>query len=430
MFRHARSLIDAAGSGSWATRERLRAYAALLIGAYVLAAVALVLTGQGITDHSGRLIGADFGMIWSAGRTALAGRADEVFSLAAQALVQRDMFGEAAGFTPWHYPPTFLLVAAPLAALPYLAALAIWQGATFSTCLVALRACAPPQAGAWALLLGASFPAAFINAAHGQNGFLTAALMTGGVLLLPTRPVVAGVLFALLSYKPQFCVLIPVLLLAQGGWRAIASTVASGCALLATTYAVFGVGVFQAFLASLPDAKRLTLETGATGWEKIQSVFGGVRLMGGGYGVAILMQVVVALLVIAAIVVVWRSQADARLKQALVYPGVLLTTPYCLDYDMVLLAPALVLLALHGASRGFARWEISLLAGVFITPMIARLVGAAAHAPLGALAMLALFTWTLRRARTDAREARIQNLADLRTSPARPPLSATQPLSP
>jgi alpha-1,2-mannosyltransferase len=384
MFRPAKSLIDAVASGAWATRERLCVYAALLIGAYVLAAVALVVTGAGITDHSGRLIGADFGMIWSAGRTALAGRADEVFSLAAQEIAQRDMFGEAAGFTPWHYPPTFLLVAAPLAALPYLAALAIWQGATFSAYLVALRACAPRQAGAWALLLAASFPAAFINAAHGQNGFLTAALMTGGVLLLTTRPVAAGVLFALLSYKPQFCVLIPFLLLVQRDWRAIAAAIVSGCALLAATYALFGIGVFQAFLASLPDAKRLTLETGATGWEKIQSVFGGVRLMGGGYELAMATQVIVALLVIAAIVFVWRSRADARLKQALVFPGVLLTTPYCLDYDMVLLAPTLVLLALHGASRGFERWEISLLAAVFVMPMIARLVGGAVHMPLGA----------------------------------------------
>jgi alpha-1,2-mannosyltransferase len=429
MFRHAKSLIDAAASGAWARHERLCAYAALLIGAYVLASVALVLTGEGITDHSGRLIGTDFGMIWSAGRTALAGRADEVFSLAAQAIVQRDTFGEAAGFTPWHYPPTFLLVAAPLAALPYFAALAVWQAATFSGYLIGLRACAPRGAGAWALLLGASFPAAFINAVHGQNGFLTAALMTGGVLLLTTRPVMAGVLFALLSYKPQFCVLIPVLLLAQGDWRAIAAAIFAGCALLLVTHALFGFGVFEAFLASLTDAKRLTMETGATGWEKIQSVFGGVRLMGGGYELAMLVQVVVALLVIAAIAFVWRSQADARLKQALVFPGVLLTTPYCLDYDLVLLAPALVLLAMHGMSRGFARWEIGSLTGVFITPMIARVVGGATHAPLGALAMLALFAWVLRRAVADARAARLQT-ADVRTSPARPPLSETPPLSP
>ena len=80
-------------------------------------------------------------------------------------------------------------------------------------------------------------------------------------------------------------------------------------------------------------------------------------------------------------------------------------------------------------SCGFARWEIGWLTGVFITPMIARVVGGAAHAPLGALAILALFAWTLRRAQTDARAARIQ-IADVRTSPVRPPLSETPPLSP
>lgn len=417
MIRSARPLIDAAATGAWATRARLRAYPSLLVGAYALAALALVLTGRGIVDAAGRPIGADFGMVWSAGKTALAGRPAEAFSLAVQAQNQEALFGPAAGFTPWLYPPTYLLIAAPLAALPYLAALAVWLAATFSLYLAAIRMCLDdkaPHPGA-ALLLAAAFPAAFINAAHGQNGFLTAGLMTMGVLLLRRRPVIAGFLLGLLTYKPQFCVLIPFLLIAEANWRALAASFFSAGALLAAALSSFRAETFKAFFAATPDARRLTIETGAAGWEKIQSVFAGVRLIGGGYESAMAVQIAVAIVVIVAVVLVWSSGADARLRQALVFPGVLLTTPYCLDYDMVVLAPALVLLGLHGMERGFARWEITLIAFVFTTPLVARLVGGATHLPLGAVATLLLFAWTLRRALADAK---------IRTSPVRPLPSA------
>jgi alpha-1,2-mannosyltransferase len=417
MIRLARHIASTAATGAWATRARLLGYPAILIAAYVLAGSALVLTGHGDVDATGRPIGADFGMMWAAGQTALGGQPGEVFSLVAQAALQKKLFGEAAGFTPWHYPPTFLLIAAPLAALPDLASLALWQAATFAGYLLAIRACVTRFAGP-ALLLAAAFPAAFINAAHGQNGFLTTSLMAGGVLLLRTRPFVSGALFALVSYKPQFCLLIPVLMLAQGDWRILASAILTGAAILAATVAAFGTGVFGAFLASIPDARRLTIETGATGWEKIQSVYAGLRMLGLGADGAMVVQVIVAVLVAISVAWVWRSNADLRLKQALVFAGVLLTTPYCIDYDMVLLAPALALLALHGIERGFARWEISLLALAYLTPIVARTIAGATHAPLGALVMLMLFGWTLRRAMADAR-------ASVRTSPVPPLPSAS-----
>ena len=58
---------------------------------------------------------------------------------------------------------------------------------------------------------------------HGQTGFLTAALLTGGVLCLERREALAGILFGLLAYKPQFGLLIPLVLVAGGYWRAIAA---------------------------------------------------------------------------------------------------------------------------------------------------------------------------------------------------------------
>ena len=44
-------------------------------------------------------------------------------------------------------------------------------------------------------MLALACPAVLINVGHGQNGFLTAALLGGALVLLDRRPIVAGILF-------------------------------------------------------------------------------------------------------------------------------------------------------------------------------------------------------------------------------------------
>ena len=66
-------------------------------------------------------------------------------------------------------------------------------------------------------MLALAFPATFINLFHGQNGFLNAALLGAALLALDRRPVVAGILFGLLSYKPHLGLLVPLALLAGRG---------------------------------------------------------------------------------------------------------------------------------------------------------------------------------------------------------------------
>ena len=52
----------------------------------------------------------------------------------------------------------------------------------------------------------------------------------GGLLLLDRRPVLAGILFGALCYKPHFGMLIPVALAASGRWRAFGAAAASAAA--------------------------------------------------------------------------------------------------------------------------------------------------------------------------------------------------------
>ena len=52
-----------------------------------------------------------------------------------------------------------------------------------------------------------AFPPFSSTPEHGQNGFLSAALIGGGALLLDKRPVLAGLCFGALVYKPQLAVM-------------------------------------------------------------------------------------------------------------------------------------------------------------------------------------------------------------------------------
>src|SRR4030095_882733 len=105
-----------------------------------------------------------------------------------------------------HYPPPFLLIAAALATLPYLAALFVWQAATllpFSWLIRRFTARPEP----WRFVLAARV--SLICIMHGHNGFLTALLLGGGLMLLERKPFFAGLLLGWLVYTPQVALVSP-----------------------------------------------------------------------------------------------------------------------------------------------------------------------------------------------------------------------------
>src|SRR5579871_2929011 len=228
----------------------------------------LAIAGRGSFGSADAPLGTDFASFYAAGEAALAGDAKAAYDPAAHFARERALFGAATPFYAWQYPPVFLLVAAPLASLPYLPALLLWQGSSFLLYLAAMlaivRAAVPgpahdlagvsPPAGvplvSTSLLLAAGYPAVFVNFGHGQNGFLTAALLGGGLVLLERRPALAGILFGLLAYKPQLAPMIPVALIAGARWRAVLGAVAAVAGLILVTLAAFGADTWRAFLAS------------------------------------------------------------------------------------------------------------------------------------------------------------------------------------
>ena len=406
------ALIETIRSGSFLTRERMRLWALAVVAASAIGLLYIVVTSDGLNDFLNRPLGTDFSNVYAAGTYVLDGRAGAAFDWPLQHAREQAIFGEKTPFYGWHYPPFFLFIAGVLALMPYVVALVVWQAATFALYLIAIRAILSTSwhdggSGSAAydrlwLLLAVAFPAVFVNIGHGHNGFLTAALLGTALVTLDRRPVLAGILLGLLAYKPQFGVLIPLVLIATGRWRALLAGALTVTALALTTLIAFGPEVWRAFFASMHLTRIEVLEQGGTGWHKIQSVFSVVRMWGGGVTLAYAAQSIVTVTAAGALVVLWRSRAAYPLKAAALCLAAIIATPYSLDYDFVVLAPAIAFLAADGMTRAFSAYQKSMLAFLWFMPLIARSIAEYTHVPLGVPAMLAVLALVLHRAAADA----------------------------
>jgi len=398
-------MFDALKTGDWLTPARLRIYPALMLALCCLALVFLLATKHGDLDHAGRPLGTDFSEVWIAGQSVRQGDATAAYDLKRHQARQDEYFAAEPGVYLFSYPPVFLAIAAALAFLPYLGALALWQGTTLClylwACLAAFGEKTKQGVSRQGVFLAAlAFPAVFVTLVHGQNGFLTAALLTGGFLTLDAKkPAMAGVLFACLVFKPQYAVLVPFALLAAREGRAILAGMLTLAVLLLATLALFGTSVWLGFFDGLTLARHLVLDEGGAGYEKMQSLFAAARLLGAPLPFAYAVQAAGTIAVAAALIWLWASSADNRLKGAALLCGSLLVTPYEFDYDLVILGPALAMLASHGLAQGFQPYQKSLLFGLWVLPLVARPLMIATGLPLSCLMLVALFAAILRWAK-------------------------------
>ena len=338
---------------------------------------------------------------------ALEGHAGAIYDMAAHYAREQQIFGVGIPYYGFLYPPIFLLLATPLALLPYPLALAVWQITSLALYLAVIAAILQrPRrdngviARLW-LPVAAAFPAVFINLGHGQNGFLTAGLLGAALLSLPQRPILSGILFGLLAYKPQFGLLIPVALLAAGQWRAMIAAGLTVIALIGAATFAFGTDVWWAFAASTEAARKVLLEQGDVGFEKLQSVFAAIRMWGGGVPLAYWAQGAASVAAIGGVAWMWRTSADRDLKAALLMIATLLASPHALDYDLTISGPAIAFFVASSWSNGFRDFDISLLAAAWITPLFARGIAGATGIPLGLIAIVALYALTMRHAMRD-----------------------------
>jgi alpha-1,2-mannosyltransferase len=393
-------------SGQWLTAERARHYSLILLAFYAIAAVGWIALSGGLTDPNGKPIGTDFSSFYAAGSMVLEGRAAEVYDMAAHYARERQIFGEATPYYGWLYPPIFLFAVAPLALLPYAVALAIWQGVSLALYLAVIAAILRPIrsdhtiAPLW-LIAAVAFPAAFVNLGHGQNGFLTAGLFGAALVSLQQRPLLAGILFGLLAYKPQFGLLIPIALLAGGQWRTFLTAGVTVLALAGAATLAFGPEIWRAFAASTETSRTLLLEQGNVGFEKLQSVFASIRMWGGGISLAYAAQAAASFTALFSVAYAWRVCGERNLRAAILIIATLLASPHVLDYDLMLFAPAIAFIVVSCWPNQFRDGDISVLAAVWFTPLFARAIAGATGVPLGLIAVAMLYFVAMRHVTRD-----------------------------
>jgi len=349
-----------------------------------------------IVGVDGRPAPSDFLNVYSAGRLVLDGQPAAAYDWDMLNATENALIGrEVTTYFGWHYPPAFLGVAALLASLPYANAFIAWLAATLPLYLVTIRAIMRERIG-W--LLAGAFPALLPNLIPGQNGFLTASLIGGTLVLLERQPLLAGVCLGLLTYKPQFGILFPLVLVAGGYWRAIASAAVTALALALGSLALFGAATWAAFFHWLPLTSQALFADAArhADWSKFQSLLALVRMLGGGATLAWMLQLTLSAVTAIVLCVMWRDKRIAfALKAAATATGVLLATPYVYLYDLTVLAVAVAFLLRHAMSNGFARAETTglalVVALVLIMPFFELPVGLPAATIVAALVARRVF---------------------------------------
>lgn len=364
---------------------------ALLIACGVLAVINVgfcpAYFGRGWIMQDGFGIPTDFVNVWSAGRLVLEGHPALAYDWDVQKQLQIAVLGQGyPGNFAWHYPPPYLFVAALLAKLPYAVAFAGWVAVSFVPYLAAMRAIVGRPFG---VLLAAAFPAVLTNALIGQNGFLTASLIGGMLVLLPTRPILSGICLGLLSYKPQYGLLFPVVLIASMQWKAFASAAVTTVALAAASWLAFGTESWQAFVHWMPMFSQAFLVEGRAPWGKMQSIFALVRYFDGSEALAWTMQWILVALVAASLAWLWRGPTRYEWKAAAVALGALLATPYLFLYDVMVLAIVVGFIVRIGLSEGFLRHELPML-GLAAALLIGYHLLGAAPTGFGATVLVAL----------------------------------------
>jgi len=398
---------DRAAAGLAGTRALRLAWATAVV-LYIVAAAGWIARSRQLVAQGLEPVGHDFLAFWSASHVALHQAPADAYSAAAIVAAHQLAYPALSGYFPWIYPPTFLLVVLPLALLPHLVAYAAFVAATFAAYVAALRRIAPTAAAA---MLIAAAPATFANATHGQNGFLTAALLGAAALLLDRRPALAGVAIGLLAYKPHWALLLPVALAASGRWRTFAAAAATAAGFLLASAAVLGLGTFDGFWRILPLMRRVT-EDGLIPWSYMPTVFSAVRLGGGGVAAAYAAQAAAAAAAVAAVAWLWRRPAPSGLQWAGTIAATVLATPYLFDYDLAAMGIALALVIREGWRTGFLDGERAVLLLVWLVPLVGTLLAETTAVQAGPAAMAAFLALVVRRVRRgDLRHATLSPAA-------------------
>jgi hypothetical protein len=170
------------------------------------------------------------------------------------------------------------------------------------------------------------------------------------------RSRISGLVLALLTYKPQFGILLPAALLASSNWRVFLWTTAAIAALGLTSDALFGYETWPSFFHTLIYRdSNLMLDDRLL--MTFQSPFGLLRWAGARASVAWVGHLAVALVIMLSVGTIWAKFVPHAVKAAALCIGSVMVTPYVLPWDLCILPVAVAFLVRDGSQHGFLPGE-------------------------------------------------------------------------
>jgi alpha-1,2-mannosyltransferase len=382
----------------WLTLKRLRAHGAIL--ALCLWSLYLwTIATPGLRDRNGNLKGTDFLHLYTLGSLAAAHRGADLYDINAQAALAAQRVPEASGirYLPL-YPPQVSIFFLPLAHLSYGWALILWwslSGAIYAICCYCVwRVCPNLREYCGTLvLLALAFPAFFHLIAWGQTSAIALACFVGMFLLLrDRREFVAGLVLGCLIFKPQLALAAIIVFIFIGAWRIIAGAALSAAAQLSVGALYYGTEPLRQWMHTLRNARALLplLEPKPYQTHSLRTFW---SMLVPWPKLSLTLYVLSAAVVLGLTIACWKRSPTVPLSlrySALLLAGVLVA-PHLTVYDLVMLAPAFILLADWLAGQPLApstRWLGYLLYLVYLLPLLGPLARWT-HLQLSVLAMTA-----------------------------------------
>jgi alpha-1,2-mannosyltransferase len=273
-------------------------------------------------------------------------------------------------FHPWLYPPSYLLLLVPFGALPFLASYGIFIAATFAALAAVIWHQSERGFRRWVQLIALLLsPAASLTVAMGQNAFLTSALLIGGFQLSGRRPILGGALLGVLTYKPQFWLLVPVALVASRQWRVLASAFATASLIALASLAVFGVDAWDAWFNLILNPPTEFFENWLE-WSRLwgQSVYTCAVLLGASRSIANAAQLLALMLGAGSVYYAFSRPMARDLRLCVVLGATVLAAPHVSGYDTVLLAVAAAMMFCRRPDMPLS--HLALLLGVWLIPLV------------------------------------------------------------
>lgn len=351
---------------------------AMLFAVVMWVAYAVNLSTPGLIDRAGQLKGADFLQFYVLGHLAADRAVDVLYDPSAYAAATRHLVPETVEVFPPVYPPHVSVVFAPLARLSYGWAAFVWSILSIAlyaaACVAVWRSCEGlrlhGRAVGW---LAAGSPAFFNLVGHGQTTSLVVVLLVGMYFALRAeRPLWGGLLLGLLAYKPQVGIAAGLTLIACREWRAVAGAMIGVAGSVAVGWLYYGTPTILAYVQILTNPGELTsiVEQKLFHSHSLRTLW---ALLVPWRPLALVLYVLSAAWVLWRTVGVWQSPVSLARRFAVLLLATVLVSPHVFVYDLVILAPALMILgdwALQHRTHPASSGTLVLVVGAWLTPVL------------------------------------------------------------